>query len=80
MGGIQELDSDRYKANEDGEDIGSMERIYATFNKEKTTQRISNEDEANMHNQQSNPDKKVGKRKMSHRKGSSDLNDIKYKL
>ena len=36
MDGIQELDSDRYKG-ENQEDIGTVDRIYATFNKDKTT-------------------------------------------
>ena len=37
MDNIQELDSDRYKGNENQEELGTVDRIYATFNKDKTT-------------------------------------------
>ena len=62
--------------------MNTVDRIYATFNKEKTSQRISNEEEGklNQNLQYQNKEMKVIKRKLTQRKGSGDSNDVVPKL
>ena len=72
------LDSERYKGQAD--EMGSVDRIYATFNKDKTSQRISNEENKSSAGQNITSKEKILMKRLTQRKGSGDSNEIQFKL